>query len=83
MIANFIGNEIRPGSMGRPLPGVEATILRRDQNGRIEVDGAGAPIEVVRSPRASWPYDPGGLLCFRAIWAWTSVIAKLRRTTGT
>ncbi|MFN7922215.1 MAG: AMP-binding protein [Bryobacteraceae bacterium] len=29
MIANFASMEIRPGSMGRPLPGVEAGIVRR------------------------------------------------------
>jgi acetyl-CoA synthetase len=28
MIANFRGCEVRPGSMGRPVPGVEAAILR-------------------------------------------------------
>jgi acetyl-CoA synthetase len=29
MIANFAAMDIRPGSMGRPLPGVEAAIVRR------------------------------------------------------
>lgn len=37
MIANFAGCEIRPGSMGRPLPGVEAAVLRRGEDGRAEV----------------------------------------------
>jgi acetyl-CoA synthetase len=37
MIANYIGEEVRPGSMGRPLPGVEATILRRDEHGQVQV----------------------------------------------
>ena len=27
MIANFAGQDIKPGSMGRPLPGVEAAIV--------------------------------------------------------
>jgi acetyl-CoA synthetase len=35
MIANFPAMDIRPGSMGRPLPGVEAAILRRDKRGKI------------------------------------------------
>ena len=41
MIANYIGEQVRPGSMGRPLPGVAATILRRDDTGgiRLNVDG--------------------------------------------
>ncbi|HXH11832.1 MAG TPA: acetate--CoA ligase [Alphaproteobacteria bacterium] len=29
MIANFVAMDIRPGSMGRPLPGIEAAIVRR------------------------------------------------------
>jgi acetyl-CoA synthetase len=33
MIANFLGCEIRPGSMGRPLPGIEAAIVARDDDG--------------------------------------------------
>ncbi|WP_037763093.1 acetate--CoA ligase [Streptomyces sp. 142MFCol3.1] len=34
MIANFAACEIRPGSMGRPLPGVEAAVLQRGEDGR-------------------------------------------------
>jgi acetyl-CoA synthetase len=30
MIANLAGADVKPGSMGRPLPGVEATVLARD-----------------------------------------------------
>jgi acetyl-CoA synthetase len=37
MIANFAAMDIQPGSMGRPLPGVEATVLRRDARGRVVV----------------------------------------------
>jgi acetyl-CoA synthetase len=33
MIANFAAMDIRPGSMGRPLPGVEAAIVRRSVDG--------------------------------------------------
>jgi len=36
MIANTIAADIRPGSMGRPLPGVEAGVLRRGPHG-VEV----------------------------------------------
>jgi acetyl-CoA synthetase len=35
MIANYLAMPVKPGSMGRPLPGVEAAILRRDAKGRI------------------------------------------------
>jgi acetyl-CoA synthetase len=37
MIANFAVTEIRPGSMGLPLPGIDATVLRRDENGDVVV----------------------------------------------
>jgi acetyl-CoA synthetase len=34
MIANFPSMEIRPGSMGKPLPGVDAAIVRRSEDGQ-------------------------------------------------
>ena len=37
MIANYSAMDIRPGSMGRPLPGVEAAIVRTPGRGRVEV----------------------------------------------
>ena len=53
MIANVAGQEIRPGSMGRPLPGVEAAVGRR----------AGDGVELIEEPdvegelllRKGWP----------------------------
>ena len=36
MIANYPAMDIRPGSMGRPAPGIEAAIVRR-VNGRVKV----------------------------------------------
>jgi acetyl-CoA synthetase len=41
MIANFAASEIRPGSMGRPLPGIDAALVRRAPG------GAGGVIRVV------------------------------------
>ncbi|MEU5152576.1 acetate--CoA ligase [Streptomyces yangpuensis] len=38
MIANYASSDIRPGSMGRPLPGVHAAILERGQDGRVALD---------------------------------------------
>jgi acetyl-CoA synthetase len=61
MIANLAGCDIRPGSMGRPLPGVEVAILARGKDGRAAVrDGH---VEVVEQPgvdgelalRPGWP----------------------------
>ncbi len=37
MIANYPCMDIRPGSMGRPVPGVEAAIVRRLEDGTVEV----------------------------------------------
>jgi acetyl-CoA synthetase len=37
MIANTPAQDIKPGSMGRPLPGVEACIVRRREDGGVEV----------------------------------------------
>jgi len=36
-ISNYPSMEIRPGSMGKPLPGVDATIVRRLSGGSVEV----------------------------------------------
>lgn len=37
MIANTPAFDIKPGSMGRPLPGVEAAIVHRHDDGEVEV----------------------------------------------
>lgn len=38
MIANYAAMEIRPGSMGLPLPGIEAAIVHRSGNGKVELE---------------------------------------------
>jgi acetyl-CoA synthetase len=61
MIANFASMEIRPGSMGRPIPGVEVAVLARDDQG--ELVRHGVEVEVVTEPgvegelalRPGWP----------------------------
>ncbi|WP_328531284.1 acetate--CoA ligase [Nocardioides sp. NBC_00368] len=41
MISNYRGTEVRPGSMGRPMPGIRAAVLARGEDGRAAiVDGA-------------------------------------------
>lgn len=37
MIANYPTMDIRPGSMGRPLPGIEAAIVQRSEDGSVSV----------------------------------------------
>jgi acetyl-CoA synthetase len=53
MIANFASMDIRPGSMGRPLPGVEAEIVRRTPDGGVEVAGPDEEGELALRP--GWP----------------------------
>ncbi|MET0065300.1 MAG: acetate--CoA ligase [Candidatus Thiodiazotropha sp.] len=36
MIANYKDIELRPGSMGRPLPGIEAALFEQGPDGRLE-----------------------------------------------
>jgi acetyl-CoA synthetase len=60
MIASFAGSEIRPGSMGRPIPGIDAAIVRRTEGG----------VEVVEHPDAvgALALRPGWPSMFRAYW---------------
>jgi acetyl-CoA synthetase len=54
MIANFAAMDIRPGPMGRPLPGVEAAIVRTSDDGHIElIDQPGVQGELALRP--GWP----------------------------
>ncbi|MFW6057427.1 MAG: acetate--CoA ligase [Persicimonas sp.] len=58
MVANFASADIKPGSMGRPMPGIEASVVRVDDGG----DGSGE-LEHLEEPgaegelalRAGWP----------------------------
>jgi acetyl-CoA synthetase len=53
MIANYACAEIRPGSMGRPLPGIEAAIVRRLPSGGVELLGPDEQGELAL--RRGWP----------------------------
>ncbi len=54
MIANFASMDIRPGSMGRQLPGIEAAIVRKADDGSIEeITEPGAQGELALRP--GWP----------------------------
>jgi len=57
MITNFPGMKIKPGSMGKPFPGVEATVLDADYEPIAE---AGKPGSLALKP--PWPS------MFRAYW---------------
>ncbi|MEU8246485.1 acetate--CoA ligase [Nonomuraea sp. NPDC048916] len=61
MISNFASMDIKPGSMGRPLPGIEAALLERGEDGRARV--VGGHVRVIEDPavegelalRPGWP----------------------------
>jgi acetyl-CoA synthetase len=57
MVANFAASDVRPGSMGRPLPGIVAAIVRRTED-----DDEGRGVEMVEEP------DEEGELALRAGW---------------
>ena len=57
MIANVVVDPIRPGSMGRPIPGVEAAIVRRrdPDDPRRGLEFVGADVDGELALRAGWP----------------------------
>jgi len=81
MIANFAAMDIRPGSMGRPLPGVEATVVRRTADGVTPVS-TGEQGELALRP--GWPSMFRGYLndperyakCFRGGYYLTGDLAR-------
>jgi acetyl-CoA synthetase len=54
MIANTPAMDIKPGSMGKPLPGIEAFIVSRNVDGTVRVIDA-PDIEGELALRAGWP----------------------------
>jgi acetyl-CoA synthetase len=91
MIANYRSMEVRPGSMGRPLPGIEAAVARRDSEGRPVLGDDGA-LELIESPdepgelvlRPGWPSMFRGYLgeeeryrkCFLGGWYLTGDLVR-------
>jgi acetyl-CoA synthetase len=90
MIANYASMPIRPGSMGRPLPGIRAAVGRRDEcgdpvlrGGRLELETEpGADGELVLEP--GWPSMFRGYLhddaryanCFAGGWYRTGDLVR-------
>jgi len=86
MIANYASMDVRPGSMGRPLPGIEAAIVRRDADGGIaEVNELNREGELALRPgwpsmfRAYWNETERYLNCFDAGFYLTGDLAKRDR----
>ncbi len=83
MIANFPCMDIRPGSMGRPLPGIEAAVVRRADAGEIQVV-AEPDVQGELALRPGWPSMFRGYLheeerykkCFAGGWYLTGDLVR-------
>ena len=54
MIANFAAMDVRPGSMGKPLPGIDAAIVQKHKDGSVEeIEEPGIQGEIALRP--GWP----------------------------
>jgi len=83
LVANFASVNIKPGSMGLPLPGVEAAIVRRTADGAAElISEVGVVGELAL--KAGWPSMFRGYLnddakyraCFAGEWYLTGDLAR-------
>jgi acetyl-CoA synthetase len=83
MISNYAGMDIRPGSMGRPLPGIEVALLARRPDDRAE-PVTGPDMEGELALRPGWPsmfrgylHDPARYdRCFTDGWYRTGDLAR-------
>ncbi len=53
MIGNFAAMDVKPGSMGRPLPGIEAAVVSRDGDTVVPIDEPDREGELALRP--GWP----------------------------
>jgi acetyl-CoA synthetase len=82
MVSNFLALDIKPGSMGRPMPGVRAGILRRTEDGVQEV--LDPDVEGELALRPGWPSMFRGYLkeeerfakCFAGGWYLTGDLVR-------
>ena len=82
MVANTVAMDIKPGSMGKALPGVEAAIVRRENERNVLVDQPEVEGELVLRP--GWPSMFRGYLgqeeryrkCFADGWYFSGDLAK-------
>jgi acetyl-CoA synthetase len=82
MIANFASMDVKPGSMGRPLPGIEAAIARRGADGQLDIIDT-PMVEGELALKSGWPSMMRGYLneeeryrkCFVGEWYLTGDLA--------
>ncbi len=83
MIANFAAMDIRPGSMGKPLPGIDAALVRRTADGGVALIHE-AGVEGELALKRGWPSMFRGYLgeeeryrkCFAGEWYLTGDLAR-------
>ena len=83
MIANYAALPVKPGSMGLPLPGIEAAIVQRGSDGSVTVVDE-PMVEGELALEAGWPSMMRGYLhederyqkCFAGPWYLTGDLAK-------
>jgi len=83
MVANFLALPVKPGSMGLPLPGIEAAIVQRTPEGSVAVVDQ-PMVEGELALKAGWPSMMRGYLheeeryrkCFIGPWYLTGDLAK-------
>jgi acetyl-CoA synthetase len=83
MIANTPAFDIKPGSMGRPLPGIDAAIVKRNEDGSATVIDT-PDVEGELALKRGWPSMFRGYLnneeryrkCFSGDWYLTGDLAK-------
>jgi acetyl-CoA synthetase len=83
MIANYPAMDIKPGSMGKPLPGIEASIVKRQIDGAV-VEILEPDIEGELALRPGWPSMFRAYLnneerynkCFSSGWYFSGDLAK-------
>ncbi len=82
MIANFASMDVKPGSMGKPLPGIEASIVQRNADGSVTLTEQPL-VEGELALKAGWPSMMRGYLhederyrkCFVGPWYLTGDLA--------
>ena len=82
MIANYASMDVKPGSMGRPLPGIEAAVVQRNPDGSVTVIEQ-PMVEGELALKAGWPSMMRGYLnederyrkCFVSPWYLTGDLA--------
>jgi acetyl-CoA synthetase len=83
MIANFVGLPVKPGSMGLPLPGIDAAIVERTPEGGVAVIDS-PMVQGELALKAGWPSMMRGYLhederyrkCFIGPWYLTGDLVK-------